>query len=184
MSKLSKSGRSPKTELGRERIVIEALALIDEKGLSSLSMRTLASRLSVYPSAIYWYVQSRSGLLAAIVEHVLADILPDAEELDWQAWVFTLMQSYRSAVMRHPNIAPLLGADLASNLGVDINVVDKLLRVLSLQSAMQTLWRIRPRGGMPLSIFVNRLSNLNSMLAASTFVPKFPTNSTQVVSIS
>lgn len=130
MSQLSKSGKSPKTELGRERIVIEALALIDEKGLSSLSMRTLASRLSVYPSAIYWYVKSRNGLLAAIVEHVLADILPDAEELDWQAWVFTLMQSYRSAVMRHPNIAPLLGADLASNIGVDINVVDKLLRVL------------------------------------------------------
>lgn len=119
-----------KPELGLERIVSEAIALIDEKGLNKLSMRTLASKLGVYPSAIYWYVGNRNGLLAAVVEHILADILPDADEDDWKTWVFELMQSYRAAVMRHPNIAPLLGADLASNLGVDIHVVDGLLRVL------------------------------------------------------
>jgi len=117
-------------DLGLERIVDEALGLIQERGLAKLSMRELAARLSVYPSAIYWYVGSRNGLMAAMVKHVLADVLPDADESDWQHWVLSLMRSYRAAVMRHPNIAPLLGADLASNPGVDMRVVDRLLAVL------------------------------------------------------
>lgn len=130
MSRSKSNPKSTRPELGRELIVSEALALIDEKGLAKLSMRALATRLSVYPSAIYWYVGSRNGLLAAIVEYVLADILPRSDEADWRNWVLNLMQSYRKAVMRHANTAPLLGADLASNLGVDVDVVDRLLRVL------------------------------------------------------
>lgn len=130
MNKGKKGPQPARPELGRERIVAEALALVDEKGLAKLSMRTLATRLSVFPSAIYWYVGSRNGLLAAMVESVLADILPDANDAEWDTWVLRLMRSYRAAIMRHPNIAPLLGADLASNAGVDLQVVDRLLSVL------------------------------------------------------
>jgi TetR/AcrR family tetracycline transcriptional repressor len=119
----------PRPDIDKARIVDEALALIDERGLSALSMRSLADRLSVYPTAIYWYVETRSALLAAVVEKVLGNILPKSikGDLSWQAWVAQLMHSYRSAVMRHPNIAPLLGADLTSNPGVDITVVESLL---------------------------------------------------------
>lgn len=121
--------RRPRPGIDKTRIVDEALALIDERGLSALSMRSLADRLSVYPTAIYWYVETRSALLAAVVEKVLGDILPKRtkSELPWQDWIARLMRSYRAAVMRHPNIAPLLGADLTSNPGVDITVVESLL---------------------------------------------------------
>lgn len=121
--------RRPRPDIDRARIVAEALALIDERGLAALSMRSLAERLNVYPTTIYWYLETRSALLAAVVEHVLGDILPDAasQPLAWQDWASALMRSYRAAVMRHPNIAPLLGADLTSNPGVDITVVEKLL---------------------------------------------------------
>lgn len=121
--------RRPRPDIDQARIVAEALALIDERGLAALSMRSLAERLHVYPTTIYWYVETRSALLAAVVEHVLGDILPPAasEPAAWQDWIRALMRSYRAAVMRHPNIAPLLGADLTSNPGVDITVVEKLL---------------------------------------------------------
>jgi TetR/AcrR family transcriptional regulator, tetracycline repressor protein len=121
--------RRPRPDIDQARIVAEALALIDECGLAALSMRSLAERLQVYPTTIYWYVDTSSALLAAVVKHALGDILPDAafEPASWQDWTRALMRSYRAAVMRHPNIAPLLGADLTSNPGVDITVVEKLL---------------------------------------------------------
>jgi TetR/AcrR family tetracycline transcriptional repressor len=95
-------------------------------------MRSLAERLSVYPTAIYWYVPTRNALLAAVVEQVLGDISPGGARANgsWQDWVRCLMQGYRAAVMCHPNIAPLLGADLVSNPGVDITVVEGLLATL------------------------------------------------------
>lgn len=121
--------RRPRPDIDEERILREALALIDERGLGALSMRSLAERLSVYPTTIYWYVDTRNALLAAVVEKVLGDILPPEREgtLSWQDWIAALMRSYRAAVMGHPNIAPLLGADLTSNPGVDMTVVEQLL---------------------------------------------------------
>lgn len=124
--------RRRRPEIDKAVIVDQALALIDELGLPALSMRSLAERLSVYPTAIYWYVETRSALLAAVVEKVLGNILPESatEPPSWQDWIAALMRSYRAAVMRHPNIAPLLGADLTSNPGVDITVVETLLAKL------------------------------------------------------
>lgn len=37
-------------------------------------MRTLATRLVVYPTAIYWYVPNRKELFARVAKLVLADI--------------------------------------------------------------------------------------------------------------
>jgi TetR/AcrR family tetracycline transcriptional repressor len=124
--------RKLRPPLDRDRIVGEALTLIDEQGLGALSMRRLAERLSVYPTAIYWYVQTRSGLLAAVVEMVLGNILPLETEygVSWQDWLVALMRAYRTAIMRHPNVAPLLGADLTSNPGVDITIVEGVLSKL------------------------------------------------------
>ena len=124
-----RTGQQPRADLSRERIVNEALALIDESGLPALSMRSLANRLGVYPTALYWYVDTRSSLLAAVVELVLGNVLPqeDGPDVPWQDWTMALMRSYRAAIMRHPNVAPLLGADLTSNPGVDMTVVESLL---------------------------------------------------------
>lgn len=58
--------RGPKPSLTVEAVVKAAIAIADEEGLSALSMRRLADRLSAGTMAIYRYVPGRDDLLDLI----------------------------------------------------------------------------------------------------------------------
>lgn len=58
--------------LSRERIVDAAIALLDEEGDSGLTFRALATRLSTGAGAIYWHIASKSELLVAATDAVVA----------------------------------------------------------------------------------------------------------------
>ncbi|WP_159110326.1 TetR family transcriptional regulator, partial [Dietzia psychralcaliphila] len=62
--------------LNKSAVVDTALDLLHEAGLPGMSMRTLATRLNVQPSALYWHFPSKQALLAAVAERVLADVAP------------------------------------------------------------------------------------------------------------
>ncbi len=117
--------------MSKDRVVDAALVLIDAQGLDGFSMRGLAETLGVYPTAIYWYVANRNALLAEVVGHALRDVAPAWHGDDWQAWLKDLFRRYRAAVQRHPNIAPLIGAQLVSNAGVGAAFIDRILTVLA-----------------------------------------------------
>jgi AcrR family transcriptional regulator len=57
--------------LNRERIVVTALAFIDDQGLPGLSMRRLGTMLRVEAMALYRYVPGREQLLDAVVERIV-----------------------------------------------------------------------------------------------------------------
>jgi AcrR family transcriptional regulator len=116
--------------LDRARILDAALAIVDRDGAEGFTIRALARTLGVYPTAIYWYLPSRAALLAAVVDHALHDVLPAAPTGDWREWLRQLFHRYRRAVRRHPNVAPLTGAQLISNGGVRPELVDQILTVL------------------------------------------------------
>lgn len=61
--------------LSRERVVREALALTDERGLEALSLRTLAARLGVQAPTLYWHVKNKSELLDAVSDAIMAEAL-------------------------------------------------------------------------------------------------------------
>jgi AcrR family transcriptional regulator len=124
-------GALSKGALSKERIVAAALAQIDRDGLAAFSLRDVARTLGVYPTALYWHVPGRNALLAAVVEHALRDIWRPRGRLTWQAWLRTLFHRYRAAVRRHPNIAPLIGAQLVSNAGIGPELVERILAVLA-----------------------------------------------------
>lgn len=117
--------------LSKDRIVTAALAIIDRDGVEAFSLRSLALALGVYPTAIYWYVPSRNALLAEVVARALGDVLPPDERLDWRVWLKELFRRYRASVRRHPNVAPLIGAQLVSNAGADPALVERILAVLA-----------------------------------------------------
>lgn len=100
-------------------------------------MRALAKSLGVYPTAIYWYVPNRNALLAEVVSLALQDIAPadrvgaGAEAGDWRAWLKLLFRRYRRAVQAHPNIAALMGAQVVSNAGVPLILIERILSVLT-----------------------------------------------------
>ena len=55
----------------RERLFDEALLLVMESGLNSLSMRNLADRLHIKASSLYKHVDGRDRIVAHIQEHGL-----------------------------------------------------------------------------------------------------------------
>jgi AcrR family transcriptional regulator len=117
--------------LSKERIVEAALALIDRDGLAAFSLRDVARALGVYPTALYWHVPGRNALLAAVVEHALRDIWRPRGRGSWQTWLRALFHRYRAAVRRHPNVAPLIGAQLVSNAGIGPELVERILATLA-----------------------------------------------------
>lgn len=125
----AQSSRAPK--LSKEKIVAAALALIDLNGAADFSLRDVARRLGVYPTAIYWHVPGRNALIGEVCALATRDILPPVSPRNWRAWLKGLFRRYRAAVRRHPNVAPLLGAQLVSNAGVDARLIEGVLVALS-----------------------------------------------------
>ena len=56
--------------LTRERIVDQAVALMDRDGSEALSMRGLARDLGVEPPALYWHFAGKDDLCRAVVDSV------------------------------------------------------------------------------------------------------------------
>ena len=64
-------GGAPRARtLTRERIFSAALALVDEAGLTALSLRALGKRLGVSQTAFYRYVPDKAALLEGVSEEV------------------------------------------------------------------------------------------------------------------
>jgi AcrR family transcriptional regulator len=116
--------------LTRERIVAAAIQEIDERGLAAFSIRNLAGRLGVYPTAVYWHIANRNLILAEVVGQVLGGASPSAN-LDWRDYLRQLLGRYRSAIKAHPNVAPLVGAHLIGNASIPFAFVERLLAKLS-----------------------------------------------------
>jgi AcrR family transcriptional regulator len=88
--------------LSRERVLRAAVALADEGGVESLSMRKLAQRLGVVPMALYRHVANKDELLDSMVDVIVAEIDPPAAGAGWKAAIRQRVLSARRALLRHP----------------------------------------------------------------------------------
>ncbi len=95
-------GVQPRSPLTRERVLRTAVALADQGGIESLSMRKLAQALDVVPMALYRHVANKDELLDALVDVVIEEIDPPLEGADWKAALRTRILSARRALLRHP----------------------------------------------------------------------------------
>lgn len=91
-------------------IVDVALALLDEFGLPDLSMRRLAGRLQVQASALYWHVENKQSLLAAVADRIVAEAA-SATTVRGTAWAL------REALLRHRDGAEVVVSSAALSLG-------------------------------------------------------------------
>ena len=121
--------------LNRTEILVQAMQILDEYGLSDLSMRRLADSLGVKAGAIYWHYSNKQSLLAAISDQILGGIqrdnlsLADGWETAWQAEVFAWARSLRSALLEHRDAADLVSSTRAAGLG-ELNPVDLPAEIL------------------------------------------------------
>jgi TetR/AcrR family tetracycline transcriptional repressor len=97
--------RSP---LSRDRLVAEALAMLDDDGLDRFSVRRLADRLGVTPMAVYNHVSSKGDLLQAVADAVVSEADYRAVRGDWRRVVGTCFRTLRTTCLAHPGAVPLV----------------------------------------------------------------------------
>ncbi len=107
-----RQGAKREIPLTQDEIVTATFALIAEGGPDTFSMRSLATSLGVYPSALYWHVGSRSGLLGLVADVWLRDVVPNDSSSDWEGFVRSLASRYRNAALSQPNVARLLSHEI------------------------------------------------------------------------
>jgi AcrR family transcriptional regulator len=88
--------------LRRDRILEAAVALADEGGVESISMRRIAQELGVVPMALYKHVANKDELLDGMVDVVVGEIDPPIEGADWKTTMRERILSARRALLRHP----------------------------------------------------------------------------------
>lgn len=96
----TEAGRRP--PLSRDRVLRAAVALADEAGLESLSMRSLARQLGVVPMAPYKHVANKEELLDGMVDVVIGEIDPPLSDTEWKTAVRQRVLSARQVLLRHP----------------------------------------------------------------------------------
>jgi AcrR family transcriptional regulator len=91
-----------RVRLSRDRVLRAAVALADDAGIESLSMRKLAQELGVVPMALYKHVANKEELLDGMVDVVVGEIDPPVHGTDWKSAVRQRILSARRALLRHP----------------------------------------------------------------------------------
>jgi AcrR family transcriptional regulator len=104
-----KRGRPTKAKLTEGIIASEALALIDERGWSGLTMNALASRLHVRAPSLYHYIDGQSDLIHLIRAQIVRKIeTAQLADSDWQDAILTFGMSYYKAFLQHTNAIGIL----------------------------------------------------------------------------
>jgi AcrR family transcriptional regulator len=94
-------GRTPRIPLTRERVLQAAVALADESGSESLSMRRLGEAVGVEAMSLYNHVANKEDLLDGMIDVVFGEIdLPSGGE-DWKTAMRQRAISARRVLSRH-----------------------------------------------------------------------------------
>ncbi|GIH51015.1 transcriptional regulator, TetR family [Microbispora rosea] len=104
--------------LDKQRIVTEAVALLDAEGLDGVTTRKLAARLGVQSPTLYWHFPNKAALVTAIAEAILEQQFPELEppapEERWHEWLIGLAGRLRQALLAHPDGARIIAVSQLS----------------------------------------------------------------------
>jgi AcrR family transcriptional regulator len=96
-------------KLSRVGLQKAALGLVDRRGLSGLSMRSLAARVGSGPMSLYNHVANRADLELLVVEAVVEKVAWRREtSADWRTAVRELAVAFWRTLRAHPHVLPLI----------------------------------------------------------------------------
>lgn len=83
--------------------------MIDADGVEALSMRRLGHAVDRDPMRLYRYAESKSALLDAVTELVLAEfVVPPTVDGDWPTALRGAAHNFQRLALAHPKVVPLL----------------------------------------------------------------------------
>jgi AcrR family transcriptional regulator len=91
-----------RARLTPDRILDAAMRLADARGLSALTMRSLAGALAAKPMAVYHYFTGKEEILDALVDEVFSQIHDPEPGGDWRTEMTRRCHSAREVLARHP----------------------------------------------------------------------------------
>lgn len=129
LSKAEKT-ETPRAALSQALILRTALKIIDNDGLSGLTVRKLSAQLGVTAMAIYRHYKNKAEIERELVDLVVGDYdVIHHDEEHWMEWVYVTYAKMRQALCTHPGVMPLL--DNASYQGSHaLAVMDRVLQEL------------------------------------------------------
>ncbi|MFF7970396.1 TetR/AcrR family transcriptional regulator C-terminal domain-containing protein [Streptomyces sp. NPDC007905] len=110
--KARRGGRSAQPSgLDRERITAVSVRLLDAEGPAKFSMRRLAGELNVTAMSLYWYVDTKDGLLELALDAAHGELRPPGaqDDADWREQLRAPATGYRALLVRHARLSPLAG---------------------------------------------------------------------------
>jgi AcrR family transcriptional regulator len=93
--------RAQRVPLTRERVLHAAVALADESGSTSLSMRKLGEAVGVEAMSLYHHVANKDDLLDGMIDVVFGEIELPSDCRDWKQAMRQRALSARQVLARH-----------------------------------------------------------------------------------
>lgn len=101
----------------RSDVIDRAIAVLDEYGLESLTMRRLAAELGVQPSALYHHVPNKQSLLAAIADEIIRRGRRPRRARTWDRRAVEICGELRDAMLAYRDGAEVVVTEHTFGLG-------------------------------------------------------------------
>jgi AcrR family transcriptional regulator len=101
MARSTKATAKTRPPLDRARVLATAVAIADEYGIDSLTMRKLGDAVGVEAMSLYNHVANKSDLLDGMIDAVFSEIELPANASGWQAAMRQRARSVRAVLSRH-----------------------------------------------------------------------------------
>jgi TetR/AcrR family transcriptional regulator, tetracycline repressor protein len=99
-------------KVNRERVIREALTLLNRVGLEQLTLRALAKELGIQAATVYWHFNSKQDLIDEMATIVLAEgshqLLPKKANADWRVWALAFGTGLRKVLLGYRDGARLV----------------------------------------------------------------------------
>lgn len=121
----------PKAAQTARSIAKAAIIIADEEGLTALSMRNIAAKLSMSTMALYNHFPGKSELLSVMVDEIAGEALSSTSG-DWRERTTALAYSNWQCFLRHPwlpsveNYRPVIGPNVLRKYDQELAVFDGL----------------------------------------------------------
>jgi AcrR family transcriptional regulator len=94
--------------LSVDDILDTAIAHIESEGYETLTMRKLATTLTVTPMSIYRHVANKNDLLSLVADRYFSELAVPADTSDWQIYLREWFAGLHQLMLAHPVLAHVM----------------------------------------------------------------------------